>query len=480
MTSIIIIGAGFGGLGAAIELTKAGYPDVTILERSDGVGGVWRDNTYPGAACDIPSALYSWSFAPNKRWGRRYSPQPEILSYIERTAQQFGVRGKVRTSVEVQRCEWVDGQWQVHTSAGVFTADIVIPAVGQLSHPVIPTIEGADSFAGPSWHSARWQHDVPLSGRKVAVIGTGASAIQFVPAIQPEAGQISVFQRHAAYVLPKPDGAHGRLHRALIDAIAPFSSVERGTIFSITEAVNHALIANSVGVAALKKIVETTLRLQVKDPALRAKLTPDYPFGCKRVLFANNWYSTMAKPNISLITEGIERIEPSGVRTSDGVLHEADVLIWGTGFAATSFLAGIEVRAGDLTLAEAWKDGAAAHLGINVPGFPNFFIIYGPYTNLGGSSIIEMLEAQTRYIVGAVRRVAHAGPITVRRQVSDAWDEEMQTRLRDSVWSRCDNWYREANGKITTNWPGQVREFQQRTASFNAADFEPVGPAPLS
>lgn len=474
MTSVLIIGAGFGGLGAAIELTKAGFADVTVLEKADGVGGVWRANTYPGAACDIPSALYSWSFATNKRWGRRYSPQSEILAYIERTARDHGVLDKVRTGVEVQRCEWADGKWTVHTSAGNFTADVVIPAVGQLSTPVIPDIPGAETFAGPSWHSAQWRHDVDLQGKKVAVIGTGASAIQFVPAIQPEVGHVDVFQRHAAYVLPKPDGSHGRVHRMLSDVVKPFTRVERGTVFNITEAVNHMLIANSLGVRALKAVCMTMLRMQVRDRALRAKLTPDYPFGCKRILFANNWYSTIAKPNVSLITETIAGIEPDGVRTSDGVLHPADALVWGTGFAATDYLNSIEVVADGHSLDEVWADGATAHLGITVPGFPNFFILYGPYTNLGGSSIIAMLEAQTRYVVQAVQHLSAVGPISVRAEVARAWEVEMQDRLSGSVWSRCDNWYREANGKITTNWPGQVREFQDRTAHFDAAAFEPA------
>lgn len=475
MTSILIIGAGFGGIGAAIELKRAGFTDITIVEKGVDVGGVWRENTYPGAACDIPSALYSWSFARNKKWGRRYSPQAEILDYIRETAKDFGVYDAIRFSTEVTKCEWADGKWTVSTNQGDVVADVVVPAVGQLSAPSIPAIPGAEAFTGPSWHSANWRHDVPLAGKKVAVIGSGASAIQFVPAIQPEVAKVTVFQRHAAYILPKPDGKNGPLHRLLIDALAPMAKVERGTIFNITELVNHILIANSVGVKVLKGIFNATLRKDVKDPALRAKLTPDYPFGCKRLLFTNEWFKTMAQPNVDLCTTPITGIEANGVRTSDGELHEADVIVWGTGFKATSFLDGIEVIANGHSLADEWADGASAHLGINVPGFPNFFIIYGPYTNLGGSSIVAMEEAQTRFIVGAVTAITGAGrPLAVRREVADEWEHEMQERLGASVWVRCDNWYREANGKITTNWPGQVREFQDRTSKFELSEFEPA------
>lgn len=470
---VIVIGAGFGGLGAAIALQRAGNAEVTVLEKADGIGGVWRENTYPGAACDVPSALYSWSFAPNRRWGRRYSPQPEILDYIRRTAQQEGILDRVRTGVEVQCCDWVDGEWRVTTDAGELRADVLVPAVGQLSRPVIPRIPGIEDFAGPAFHSAQWRHDVPLAGRRVAVVGTGASAIQFVPRIAPEAEHVTVFQRSAPYVVPKPDGAHGPLHRLLSDR-TPFGRAERGTVFGLTEIVNHMLLADSVGTKALHALWAAHLRLRVRDAELRRTLTPDYPLGCKRLLFSNDWYPTLDRDDVSVVADDVTGVEPTGLRTADGRLHEADVLIWGTGFAAAEVLGPIEVTAQGTSLREAWADGASAHLGITVPGFPNLFVMYGPNTNLGGSSIIGMLEAQAGYLVQAVDDIGRRGPRQVRREVFEAWDEEIQGRLGESVWAQCESWYRVEGGRITTNWPGQVMEYQRRTARFDPTEYEPA------
>ncbi|WP_460822139.1 flavin-containing monooxygenase [Nocardioides ungokensis] len=480
---VVVIGAGFGGLGVAQALRRAGVGDITILERADDVGGVWRDNTYPGAACDVPTPLYSWSWAPNPEWGRRYGPQQEILDYLRRAAREAGLLDLVRTGVEVKAAEYDEtrGRWRVTTGDGeTLEADVVISAVGQLSNPAVPAIPGADTFAGPAFHSARWRHDVDLTGKRVAVVGTGASAIQFVPGIVDRVGSMTVFQRSAPYVVPKPDQAYGPRHHALFRRRPWTQLAERRSVFWVTEKLNAALGGDSWLSTPLPALLRATFRLQlrtqVRDPALRRKLVPDYPIGCKRLLFSNDWYPALSRDHVDVVTEGISRIEPEGVRTTDGRLHEADVLVWGTGFAATHFLDGIEVRgAGGADLHELWSDGARAHLGLSVPGFPNLFCIYGPNTNLGGSSIIAMMEAQAGWIAQVVGRIADGGAhrVAVRPAVAEAYDREMQDRLSRSAWAGCNSWYRDG-ARITTNWPGRVQEYVDRTATVDWSELEEV------
>ncbi|WP_139978341.1 flavin-containing monooxygenase [Nocardioides litoris] len=470
---VLIIGAGFGGLGAARAMLQHGLTEVTVLERADAVGGVWRDNTYPGAACDVPSPLYSWSWAVNPRWGRRYSQQPEILAYLRDAAAREGLLDLVETGKDVVSCTWdADAAaWHVRCADGSsYDAEVVVPALGQLSNPVVPALPGAETFAGPSFHSAEWRHDVDLAGKRVAVVGTGASAIQFVPGIVDRVGAMTVFQRSPPYVVPKPDQAYRDLHHRAFDRWPALLRGERGTVFWLSERLNAALGGQVTWSRALLGAVRTAwklhLRRQVPDPDLRAKLVPDYEIGCKRILFSNEWYPAIAREHVDLVTERVAGVEPSGVRTADGVLHEADVLVWGTGFAATDFLAGVEVVGADGTeLHDVWSDGAHAHLGIAVPGFPNFFCIYGPNTNLGGSSIIGMMEAQAGYVAQVVARMAADGTRTaeVRPEVEAAYDREMQARLRDTAWSTCDSWYTDGS-RISTNWPGRVAEYQERTA----------------
>jgi cation diffusion facilitator CzcD-associated flavoprotein CzcO len=480
---VVVIGAGFGGLGVAHALRRAGVTDVTILERADDVGGVWRDNTYPGAACDVPSPLYSWSWATNPEWGRRYSPQPEILDYIRRTAAADGLLDLVRTGVEVSAVEYDDATstWQVTTSTDTVRADLVVSAVGQLSNPMVPSIPGASTFAGPAFHSAQWRHDVDLTGTRVAVVGTGASAIQFVPGIVDQVGAMTIFQRSAPYVVPKPDQTYGARHHRLFRRLPAIPAAERRAVYWLTERLNGALAGESPitrpMIAALRAAWRLQLRRQVHDPGLRRTLVPDYPIGCKRLLFSNDWYPALDRDHVEVVTDRITGIEPAGVRTRDGALHEADVLIWGTGFAATEFLAGIDVRgSGGVSLKELWADGARAHLGLTVPGFPNLFCVYGPNTNLGGSSIIAMMEAQAGWIAQVARRVAEgrAHRVAVRRDVWEAYDREMQDRLGRSVWAGCDSWYVDGS-RITTNWPGLVTEYKHRTAAVDWSELEEVG-----
>ena len=478
MTSprIVIIGAGFGGLGTAIELVRHGYTDVTVLEKADAIGGVWRDNTYPNAACDVPSNLYSWSFATNPDWGHRYSRQAEILEYIERVARDLGVDELVRTGVEVTGAAYDEetGTWRVETDTGeTLTADFLVAAVGQLSRPSIPDLPGIDTFDGPAFHSSRWDHGVDLTGKRVAVIGTGASAIQFVPGIQPVAGHVIVFQRSAPYVVPKPDIEYSGVRRVLYRRLPGTQAFGRNLTWVLSEQLNKSL----TGTAPMKKLMEAgwhaLLWAQVRDPELRAKLKPDYPIGCKRLLFSNDWYPALVQPNVDVVTHGIVEVLPDGVRSADGTVHPVDVIIYGTGFAATEFLAPMKIQgAGGTSLDDAWAEGARAYLGVCVPGFPNLGLVYGPNTNLGGSSIINMMESQSAYIRQLVDQVRDGGSIAVRPDVEQRFDDEVQRRLRDSVWGGCSSWYRDDGGRVTTNWPGTVAEYKARTARVAPADFE--------
>ncbi|QYJ05028.1 NAD(P)/FAD-dependent oxidoreductase [Nocardioides panacisoli] len=473
---VLVIGAGFGGLATARELLAAGHRDVTVLERADDVGGVWRDNTYPDAACDVPSTLYSWSWAPKHDWSHRYAKQPEILDYIRTEADRAGLRDLVRTRSEVAAVSWDDTErhWVVTLTDGTdLVADVVVSAVGQLSRPAVPAIPGLDDFAGPSFHSARWDHTVPLRGKRIGVIGTGASAIQFVPGIVDDVAAITVFQRSAPYVVPKPDRAYRPWHTTLFTRAPGIHHVVRRGVFHLSEQLNKTLDDDGRLASGLRRAWQAQLRRQVKDPALRAKLVPDYPLGCKRLLFSNDWYPALAREHVEVVTEDVTAVEGAGVRTGDGTLHECDVLILGTGFAATDFLAPMEVTGrGGRRLDDAWDGGARAHLGMTVPGFPNFFCVYGPNTNLGGSSIIGMLEAQAGYIRQAVDVLAaRARTVEVRPEVADGFDSEVQGRLARSVWAGCTSWYTSASGRVTTNWPGPVAEYQRRTATFAADEY---------
>ncbi|CAN5675954.1 NAD(P)/FAD-dependent oxidoreductase [soil metagenome] len=468
---VVIIGAGFGGLGAARALKQEGITDITVLERADSVGGVWRDNTYPDAACDVPSPLYSWSWAINPTWGRRYSKQPEILAYLRDAAAREGLTDLVVTGAEVASCVLGDdGVWTVTTADGTaYAADLVVTAVGQLSNPVIPSVPGVETFAGPTFHSAQWRHDVDLAGKRVAVIGTGASAIQFVPGIVDRVASLAVFQRSAPYVVPKPDQEYRPRHHRAFARFPSLLTRERNSVFRLTELLNAAFGGQVAWSGALLGAMRTAwklqLRRQVSDPALRAKLVPDYEIGCKRILFSNDWYPALDRRHVAVVTDRVTAIEPAGVRAADGTLHEADVIIWGTGFAATSFLSGVTVTGRDgVDLHDVWSDGARAHLGLTVPGFPNFFTIYGPNTNLGGSSIIAMMEAQAEYVALVAGRLRGGGvrQVEVRPEVYEAFDEEMQSRLKESSWNGCDSWYVDGT-RVTTNWPGKVAEYQERT-----------------
>lgn len=474
---IAVIGSGFGGMAVAASLRQAGFRNVVLLERSDRIGGVWRDNAYPGCACDVPAPLYSYSFALNPDWSRRYPPQPEILAYLQRCVTDLGLADSVRLGTEVTDATWDEPAscWRLTTAGGTeIVADVLVPAVGQLSRPAVPVLPGVEHFRGVAMHTARWDPAVRLDGARVAVIGTGASAVQLVPAIAGRAERITVFQRTAPWTLPKPDRRYGRWRRVVYRRLPVLMRLPRAGTWVLTLLPGAALTGNRVAGALLRGYSRAQRRWQVRDPQLRARITPDEPMGCRRVLFTNTWLPALARPDVDLVTEKIVAVTPDAVRTADGVDHPCDVLVYGTGFAATEFLAPMRVVGRDgRRLDEVWRDGAYAYLGMTVPGFPNFFLMYGPNTNTGNTSVVYFHEAQARYIVQAVRLIAAGGAaLDVRAAVAAGYDADLQRRLAGSVWTACQSWYRTATGRIVTNWPGTAGEYRRRTARLNPADFD--------
>ncbi|MGW4720164.1 flavin-containing monooxygenase [Nocardia sp. NPDC004260] len=477
--SIIIIGAGFGGLGIALELRRAGLDTFTILERATDLGGVWRENTYPGAACDVPSPLYSWSYEPKSDWPRRFSEQRDIHEYMQGVADRHGLRRFIRFGTEVTDAEFDErtGQWTVRTADGAqLTADILVPAVGQLSRPALPNIPGIETFTGPAFHSAEWDHDVDLTGKRIACIGTGASAIQYIPRIQPTAGHLTLFQRSAAWVLPKADVEYSALHHALFKYFPPSRLAERFAIWFFFEALALGLTDIPAIKAPVIALADRHREKQVPDAELRAKLTPDYAAGCKRGLFSNEYFPALAQPNVTVETTAIESITPTGIRTADGVEHDVDVIIFGTGFKGTEFLAPMNIYGlGGRKLADVWGDeGARAYLGLSVPQFPNLFMMYGPNTNVGSGSIIYMLESQARYIRQVVRYLTDRPGryLAARPAAEQRWDDWLQKRLKDTPWNFCSSWYRNASGRITNNWPGATLLYRWKTKTFDPADYD--------
>jgi cation diffusion facilitator CzcD-associated flavoprotein CzcO len=403
---VVIIGAGFAGIGMAIALKRAGIDDFAVLDRADDIGGTWRDNSYPGLTCDVPSQLYSFSFRP-WRWSRRFPAREEILAYLHALVAEHDLGPHLRFGCGVAAAEFDErgAAWRLTLDdGGTLEASAVVCAVGQLGRPVLPDIPGRDAFAGPSWHSARWNHDADLTGRRVAVVGSGASAIQFVPEIAKVAGHVDVYQRTPPYVLPKADRPYRDAEQALFGRLPVVRKADRLRIFLYGELLTSGFVLSPKLLAAPMQLWRRQLRSQIADPDLRAKCIPDYTMGCKRVVFSNDWYPALARPNVELVTEQIERIVPVGVITADGTARAADVIIYGTGFNAVTFLAPMQVSGlGGEPLQQAWRDGAEAYLGITVRGLPNFFMLYGPNTNLGGNSIIYMLEGQIGYVLGAIR-----------------------------------------------------------------------------
>jgi cation diffusion facilitator CzcD-associated flavoprotein CzcO len=474
--SVLIVGAGFGGLAVALELMRHGQDNLTILEKADDLGGVWRDNTYPGAACDAPSDLYSYSFAPNAQWPKRFAEQREILDYIRAVAAEHGVLDRIRFGTEVAGAEFDDvrGLWRVRTTAGeTLEADVFVPAVGQLSRPQLPKIPGMRSFRGAGFHSAEWNHDVDLTGKRVAIVGTGASAIQIVPAIQPAVGHLTVFQRSAPWIIPKLERAYLPSHLPRLGKAGVFQRSERAGWWAFYEFVSTGLEGSGAVASILTRWANRHRAQQVTDPVLREKVTPDYAAGCKRGLMASNYYPALMQDNVTLTTSDVVKITPKSIVTADGTRHEVDVIVYCTGFATHEFLAPMQIHGlGGKDLREAWAGGARAYLGLTVPHFPNLFIVYGPNTNLGAGSIIYMHERQARYVRLAVEHLARTGGyLDVREEAEERFDTEMQERLKHTVWTKCTSWYREASGRVTANWPGSMREYDRRTRRFDAENY---------
>lgn len=481
MTRVAIIGSGFGGLAAAVRLKQAGITELVLFEKSSDVGGVWRENTYPGAACDVPSHLYSLSFAPKADWSRRFAPQSEIHQYLRDVARDFDVLRHIRFGTEVLAAAFDEdaGVWRLALAdGGEHEAEVLIAATGQLSRPSTPVIPGLDRFEGTMFHSARWDHDHDLTGERVAVLGTGASAVQFVPAIAPRTASLTVFQRSAPYVLAKPDRAYRERAKNAFARVPGLLRLSREGNYFSNELRSLGFNTEPRLLFAHKAAYRRHLRAAVADPALREKLTPTDPMGCKRILMSNDWYPALQLPQVEVVTDRIAEVRPHSVVTVDGTEREVDTIVLGTGFAATEFLAPMRITGrGGRDLHEQWKGGASAYLGTVVPGFPNFFVLYGPNTNLGHNSIIVMLEAQVGWVVQAVRAIdeGRVRELEVRRDVAEAFDAWVQERVGHTVFAGgCHSWYIDENGRNTQNWPASTLTFRRRLRRLRLEEFEPA------
>ncbi|MFN3714307.1 MAG: flavin-containing monooxygenase [Alcanivoracaceae bacterium] len=474
---VVIIGAGFGGLGMAIRMKQQGISDLLLIEKGSDVGGCWRDNTYPGAACDVPSHLYSFSFERHYPWSRRFAPQGEILAYLRHCASKYDITRHIRFNTEVTGAQWQEQQqhWRINLNDGTqITARALITAAGQLNQPAYPVLEGIDAFRGPHFHSARWDHSVDLRGKAVAVVGTGASAIQFVPEVAKVAGKLMLFQRSAAYVISKPDRAYSKLEHTVLKRLPFTHSLDRARIYAANEARVLGFTSFQKAMELYKWLFRRQLTSQITDPALREKLTPDYPMGCKRILMSNDYYPALVQGNVEVINHGIQAVDESGLIDSTGAHHAADVIIYGTGFRATDFLTPMEISGRDgRQLNDVWRDGAEAYLGITVHGFPNLFMLYGPNTNLGHNSIIYMLESQFHYVLQCLESLKTHPAMEVREDVQSEFNQRIQKQIRETVWEKgCDSWYKTASGKNTANWPGFTFDYRRRTRKLALGDFE--------
>lgn len=483
--SVVIVGAGFGGIAAAIELRRHGFEEITILERGPGIGGTWLFNTYPGCACDVPSHLYSFSFAQRADWSRLCSPQEEILHYLRGVARDHGVDRLVVPDTEVSNCSWDEDacRWTVESSDGrSWEAGALIIATGQLHQPAYPRIEG--EFEGHSFHSSEWDHDYDLRGKRVAVIGTGASAVQFVPVVAEQASKLHVFQRTSNWFLPRKNHAYPGWLKAIFKLVPGIELLRRWGLYyyaeSLTMMIRHPRTWGKLGWARSAVF----MRWQLRDPEVRRKVWPDYTWGCKRVLFSSWFLPALQRPNVELVTEPIARLTPGGVATGDGTEREVDCVIYGTGFRTTEFMFPMEISgAGGQPLRDAWAGGPHAHLGITVPGFPSLFLMYGPNTNTSGGSIINYEEAQASYIRQALElvRTRGAAAIDVRPEVEAVSDRETQARFAGTAWTQCDSWYRNEAGRVVANWPGYMREYEERVRVLDPTDFVLVPqPAPVA
>jgi cation diffusion facilitator CzcD-associated flavoprotein CzcO len=476
-TDIAVVGAGFSGIAMAVGLMRRGHHDFVVLERAGEVGGTWRDNSYPGCACDVPSHLYSFSFAPNPNWSSTFSPQEEIQDYLRDVAREQDVLPYIVFDCAVQAADWDDDAqlWRLRTSRGERTANKLVSAAGALSEPAIPDIPGLDEFPGPVFHSAEWDHEHDLTGERVAVVGTGASAIQFVPQIQPKVGRLHLFQRTAPWITPRRARPITKLERAVYRHVPGAQRLMRRGIYWAREL--YAIPMLKVQLARVIRLVaKAHMRKQVPDARLRRRLTPDYEPGCKRVLISNDYFPSLAQSNVELATDGITEVRGRTIVSDDGTEREVDTIILGTGFHVTDLPIAEMIRGRDgRSLAEHWDGSLQAHRGTTVAGFPNLFFLLGPNTGLGHTSIVFMSEVQAGYILDALDRMRAEDLATVeaRREAQEAWNAEVQRRMKGTVWTAggCKSWYLDAKGRNTTLWPDFTFRFRSALAQFDPAEY---------
>jgi len=478
--SAAIVGGGFGGVGAAIKLLEAGITDLTIFERNDGVGGVWQANSYPGAACDVPSHLYSFSFAPGTEWSRRYAPQADIEQYLNHLVDDYGVRHHLRCNTAVESAQF-DGNkksWHVQSSDGQARHfDILISACGQLSNPSIPKLDGIEQFKGASFHSANWDHDYDFTGKRVAVVGTGASAIQFVPEVAKQAAHVDIYQRSAPWILHKFDRQYAAWEKRFFKRFPLRVNLSRRFFFSAFEILTYGFTTRHWLLKPMQAASNAFRRKEFRDhPDLLAKTTPDYQIGCKRALFSNDWYPTLKRPNVKLIHGTSPSVTAHGLVDADGTERPVDVIIWGTGFKPLDFVAPMQVHGLDgRELSAVWNGRPEAYLGTTVAGFPNMFIMYGPNTNHGAGSVPYSNECQYRYILDAIKKLQNGdyGYLDLKSEVMENWRHEMERRSADSVWNKggCSSWYVTDKGINTNNWPGPWLEYKRRTKSVKPQEY---------
>jgi cation diffusion facilitator CzcD-associated flavoprotein CzcO len=485
-TDVAIVGAGFGGLGMAIRLKMAGRDDFVVLERASDVGGTWHANSYPGCQCDIPSNLYSFSFARKSDWTTAYPLRDQILDYLRDCASRFGVRPQVELECELLDAAWdaERGRWEIETSRGSLSARVLVAAPGLLSEPCVPALPGLERFHGAAFHTARWDHDHDLTGRSVAVLGTGASAIQVVPSIRERVSRLVVFQRTPPWVIPHLDHAVGPRLQRLYERVPAVQRVVRATVWGLHELLVPGMTRNPRLLKGQELLARANMRRGVRDPELRRRLTPDYAIGCKRVLLSSDWYPAIASPEVELVTSGIREVRSKSVVDGDGLEHQVDTIVFATGCTPSDPPIARRLRGRDgFTLSDAWQGSPQAYLGTTVSGFPNLFLFYGPNTNLGHSSIVYMLESQMAYVMSALDEMEARGvaSVEVRPEVQEAFNAELQERLRGSVWnSGCSSWYLDRNGRNSIQWPGFTFEFRRRTRRFEVGEYRLGMPVPAA
>ncbi len=478
---VAIIGAGFSGLGAGIRLREAGYTDFVILERAGSVGGTWRDNSYPGCACDVPSHLYSFSFALNPDWSHSFSRQGEIWDYLEAVTDRYRLRRHIRFATEVHSAHWdvSSCQWQVQTSRGSLRADVLISAAGPLSEPALPGIPGLDSFPGEIFHSARWNHGYDLAGKRVALVGTGASAIQIAPEIQPQVDRLVLFQRTPAWVLPRRDRQISAAEKWLYRHLPPAQRLARLGIYLSREATVGAFVKRPGVLKRAQRLALAHLERSVPDPGLRAKLTPGYVMGCKRILLSNDFYPALTRPNVDVVASGLAAVDGSRLTAQDGTVHEADAIIFATGFHATDMPIAQQIHgAAGVSLAQAWGGDMRALRGTTIPGFPNLCLVVGPNTGLGHNSMVYIIESQLDYIVDYLKTLDTKGAaaLDARPGAQDRWCADIERRMSATVWATggCVSWYLNAAGRNPTLWPGSTLRFRQATRRVDPSEYDVI------